>query len=148
LIFDWDGRKLTAGDWEDMSISLKFEPREGFLYCEASGEYSFEDACSMIRAVLVESAQHSSTKVLVDFLQMKGSPTMLERYSISEFLAREMVDHITELKRFPRLALLGKEPLVDPNRFGELVARNRGVQMKTVEQMEDAVKWLDREVES
>jgi hypothetical protein len=125
-----------------MSISLKFEPRAGFLYCAASGEYRFEDACSAIQEVLAESAQNDATKVLVDFLQMDGSPTMAERYTTSEFLAREMVDHITQLKRFPRLALLGKEPLVDPNRFGELVARNRGVQMKTVEQMEDAVSWL------
>jgi hypothetical protein len=125
-----------------MSISLRFEPREEFLHCEASGAYNFEDACVMLREVLAESAQHGATKVLVDCLEMGGNPTMVERYALAEFLAREMVDHIIELKRFPRLALLGKEPLVDPNRFGELVARSRGVQMKTVEQIEDAVKWL------
>jgi hypothetical protein len=129
-----------------MGISLRFEPREGFLYCEASGEYSFEDACWMIQEVLAESVQHGATKVLVDSLQLRGSPTAVERYAIAEFLAREMIDHITEVKRFPRLALLGKEPLVDSNRFGELVATNRGVRMKTVEQMEDAVKWLGQEV--
>jgi hypothetical protein len=121
-----------------MSISLKFEPHGGFLLCKASGEFNFEDACSMIQEVLAESGQRGATKVLVDCLQMGGSPTMVERYTLSEFLAREIV----ELKGFPRLAFLGKEPLVDPNRFGELVATNRGVRMKTVEQMEDALNWL------
>ena len=125
-----------------MSISLKSAPHDGFLYCQASGEYSFEDACLLLRDVLAKSAQHSATTVLVDCQQMGGRPTAVERYALSEFLAREMVDHILELKRFPRLALLGKQPLVDPNRFEELVATNRGVQMKTVEQMEDALNWL------
>jgi hypothetical protein len=121
-----------------MSISLKFELREEFLHCRASGEFSFEDACMVIQEVLAESAQRGALKVLVDCLRMGGSPTMVERYAMSEFLASKVV----ELKRFPRLAFLGKEPLVDPNRFGELVATNRGVQMKTVEQMEDALNWL------
>jgi hypothetical protein len=121
-----------------MSISVRFEPHQEFLHCKGGGEFCLKDACSMLREVLVESAERGATRVLVDCLMMGGSPTMLERYALAEFLAREMV----ELKSFPRLAFLGKEPLVDPNRFGELVARNRGVRMKTVEQMEDALSWL------
>src|SRR5215467_15027401 len=123
-----------------MSISGKFEPREEFLHCTASGEYSFEDGCSLIREVLAQSAQRGAIRVLVDGLQIVGSPSVVERYALAEFLAGEIV----ELERFPRLAFLGKEPLVDPNRFGELVATNRGVQIHTVEQMEDAVDWLRR----
>jgi hypothetical protein len=125
-----------------MNISLKFESREGFLYCESSGDYSFEGACSMIQEVLAESAQRGATKVLVDCLQMEGSPSRVERYALAEFLAEGVIDYIIAGKSFLRLAVLGREPLVDPTRFAELVATNRGVQTKTVEQMEDAVKWL------
>jgi hypothetical protein len=121
-----------------MGFLMKFETHEEFLYCKVSGEYSFEHLCSVVRKVLAEAGQRGANKVLVDGLQMWGSPTMAERYGLSEFLAREMV----EARIFPRLAFLGKEPLVDPNRFGEIVGTNRGVQMKTVEEMEDAVKWL------
>src|SRR5215472_13926610 len=99
-----------------MSISLKFVPHDGFLYCEASGEYGFEAACLLLREVLAKSAQQDAITVLVNFQRMGGRPTAVERYALSEFLAREMIDHIIELKRFPRMALLGKEPLVDPNR--------------------------------
>jgi hypothetical protein len=67
---------------------------------------------------------------------------MVDRYALAEFLAQEVVSYIIAGKILQRLAILGREPLVDPNRFGELVARNRGVQTKTVEQMEDAEKWL------
>ena len=133
-----------SGVWfgEDMGISFKFEPHEEFLHCKASGQFGFEDACLLIRDVLSESAQRGATKVLVDCLEMGGSPTVVERYGLAEYLAHELIDHISARKRFPRLAFLGKEPLVDPNRLGEIVATNSGVQMKTVERMEDALKWL------
>ena len=125
-----------------MSISMRFAPRDEFLYCQASGDYSFEDACLILRDVLAESAQRGAMKVLVDCLEMGGSPTALERYALSDFLAHGVVDRMSEWKRAPRFAFLGKPPLVDPNRFGELVATNRGVQMKTVNRMEDALNWL------
>ena len=112
------------------------------MHCKASGEFRFEDACFMIRDVLAESAQRHATKVLVDCLEMGGIPSALERYALADFLAHGVVDHMSEWKTAPRFAFLGKPPLVDPNRFGELVATNRGVQMKTVEEMEDAVRWL------
>jgi hypothetical protein len=126
----------------DMGISLKFEQREEFLYCTASGAYSFENGCSMIRDLLAELARRGASKVLVDCLEIEGSPSMVERYGLAEFMAREQVDHLSEGKGFPRLAVLAKEPLVDPNRFSQLAATNRGVQTKTVEEMEDAMKWL------
>ena len=125
-----------------MGISLWFEAKEEFLHCRASGVYSFEDGCLMFDEVVAESTQRGATRVLVDCLLIDGSPSMVERYGLAEFLAQEVVGSIIAGKIIPRLALLGREPLVDPNRFGELVATNRGVQMKKVEQMEDAVKWL------
>jgi hypothetical protein len=104
--------------------------------------YSFEDGCWMIHEVVAESTQRGASKVLVDCLLIVGSPTMVDRYALAEFLAQEVVGCIIAGKIVPHLAILGREPLVDPNRFAELVATNRGVQMKTVEQMEDALSWL------
>jgi len=124
-----------------MGILLKFEAKEDFLYCWASGAYSFEDGCSMIRELLAESAQHGATRVLVDCMQIEGSPSKVERYELAEFMAHELSDLLSGWKSSPRFAVLGKEPLVDQNRFSELVATNRGVQTKTVEQIEDALKW-------
>ena len=125
-----------------IGISLGFEAEDGFLHCRASGVYSFEDGCWMIHEVVAESTERGVAKVLVDCLLIAGSPSMFDRYAMAEFLAQEVVGYIIAGKIIPRLAILGREPLVDPNRLGELVATNRGVQTKTVEQMEDAVKWL------
>jgi len=96
----------------------------------------------MIHEVVAESTERGASKVLVDCLLIAGGPSMFDRYALAEFLAQEVVGCIIAGKIIPRLAIVGREPLVDPNRFGELVARNRGVQTKTVEEMEDAVNWL------
>ena len=127
-----------------IGISLGFEAEEEFLRCRACGEFSFEDACMVIDRVLAESTERGATRVLVDCLLIAGSPSMFDRYALAEFLAQEVVGYIIAGKIVPRLAILGREPFVDPNRFGELVARNRGVQTKSVEEMEAAVSWLGR----
>jgi hypothetical protein len=96
----------------------------------------------MFHDIFAASAERSASKVLVDCLEIGGTPTTVDRYEFAEFIACEVVGYINERKGFPRLAIVGKEPLVDPSRFGELVARNRGVTIKVVERMEEALEWL------
>ena len=121
---------------------MGFEAKEEFLHCRAKGVYSFEDGCWMIHEVVEESIQRGASRVLVDCMLIVGSPTMADRYALAEFLAQEVFACIIAGKIVPRLAVLGREPLVDPNRLGELVARNRGVQTKVLEEMEEAERWL------
>jgi hypothetical protein len=125
-----------------MAISLKLDSNGDFLHCKGSGQFALKDACSMFHDIFAAAAERSASKVLVDCLEIEGNPTMVDRYEFAEFIARESVGYINERKGFPGLAIVGKEPLVDPNRFGELVARNRGVAIKVVEQMEEALEWL------
>src|SRR5215469_10167828 len=110
---------MKVNSWGGMGISLRFEAKEEFLHCRASGAYSFEEGCLMIDEVVAESTQRGATTVLVDCLLIEGSPRMVERYGLAEFLAQEMVGYIIAGKIFPRLAILGREPLVDPNRLGD-----------------------------
>ncbi len=35
-----------------------------------------------------------------------------------------------------------KEPVLDPQRFGETVALNRGMNVRTFDNLEDALAWL------
>ena len=41
------------------------------------------------------------------------------------------------------LAYVGTEPLFDHDRFGQTVATNRGAHIKSVENVDDALSWLD-----
>src|SRR5262249_2625529 len=118
-----------------------------FLLVNMSGEFTLNDACSAFREVLATSAQHGATRVLFNCLQMWGNIPTAERYALGDFAARELISFISQRNVSPRLVVLAAEPLLDPNRFAELVARNRGVEIKIVERMEEGLKWLGVERE-
>jgi hypothetical protein len=42
-----------------------------------------------------------------------------------------------------RMAIVGSEPLIDRERFGEIVARNRGVPLKVTTDLDEALRWLE-----
>jgi len=42
-----------------------------------------------------------------------------------------------------RVAIVGVEPLVDRDRFGQTVAQNRGLPVKITTRMEEALSWLE-----
>jgi hypothetical protein len=41
------------------------------------------------------------------------------------------------------VAIVGVEPLVDRDRFGQTVAQNRGLPVKITTRLEEALSWLD-----
>lgn len=43
---------------------------------------------------------------------------------------------------FLRVALVGSEPLIDPERFGAVVANNRGLPVKATTDFEEALRFL------
>jgi SOS response regulatory protein OraA/RecX len=41
-----------------------------------------------------------------------------------------------------QVAVYGRRPLIDPERFAETVAVNRGAKVKVSEQLDEALAWL------
>ena len=71
---------------------------------------------------------------------MKGSPpTTFERFEIGEaFVAMQR-----SKKERIICAFVGKEPMVDPERFAETVVVNRGGLLAVFTDISDAKKWLE-----
>ena len=44
--------------------------------------------------------------------------------------------------RHPKFAYALKSPVLDAERFGEIVARNRGMKVKAFESVQEAMDWL------
>lgn len=77
---------------------------------------------------------------LLDVRDTKGPPpTVMERYEQGVYLAER--NHLRIW-----LTLVGHEPLVDPGRFGETVAKNRGGLGKVFTDMDKAITWIQDEV--
>jgi len=125
-----------------MLISLQLEPHPGYLLALLAGVFTLDEAEAVSLRFLQASAEHHLPNVLVDVRQVLGQPTVAERYAYSEFVAIEVLSLAAGGGPVMRLAYVGYAPLMDPNRFGVMVARNRGVQVTVTEDVNEALQWL------
>jgi hypothetical protein len=128
---------------EKMSILQEMHFELGLLNVVARGEFSLEEAKRAFLEMLGAVAQYRAEKVLFDGRNLKGKPEDLERFYYGAFAADQIITLANEHRmRAPRFAYVIHEPLRDPQNFGETVARNRGMIVKTFETPEEAFKWL------
>ena len=116
--------------------------QSGLLNVDASGEFSLEDAKQAFVVMLEAITLYKAEKILFDGRNVKGKPKDSERFQYAEFVARETRRFVVEHKIHPRFAYVMHQPLRDPERYGETVAVNRGMNVRTFEIQEDAIEWL------
>lgn len=119
-----------------MAIGMETEVRGERLGVRCRGEYSLDAALDAYRRVFEAAASTGLRQVLVDVRDVEGEPTTMDRFALAEFV----VAHGRGL----RVAILGREPLIDPERFGETVVQNRGAGGRAFTVLEEALAWLAR----
>ena len=130
-----------AGD--KMDIIIEMRPESGCLHASAMGEFSLAEAKRTFLEMLEAVARHQVKKVLFDGRRLTGDPETLERFYYGKFAADAVLQFggrgVAPAIQF---AYVLKEPVLDPERFGETVAVNRGMLVKTFDNLEDALGWL------
>lgn len=126
-----------------MNLTFKVFAASNLLRVEVTGDFSRSDALETIDPTLEVLIQHSLKKVLVDIRQVKGNPSTMDRYAFSVSLA-EKLNKACRVGADPRtrFGFVGNEPMVEKGRFGETVAVNRGLNLKVMENMDEALQWL------
>jgi hypothetical protein len=118
-------------------VDVSVLPAHVLLVC--TGKYSRAEAFRISDLAYREATKADRRNVLVDVRQVNGRlPTLFDRFEIGVRLASL---HFEQLPRV-RLALLGDEPMIHPERFGEIVARNRGADTRAFTEELEALKWL------
>jgi len=124
-------------------MELKIRSESDLLNVVATGTFSLEEAKRTFLQMLEASALHKSKKLLFDGRELIGEPGLMERFYYGEFAARTVTEFL--LRQVPtatRFAYVLIEPVRDPERFGETVALNRGMDVKTFLSPEEALDWL------
>jgi len=107
------------------------------------GEFSLEEAKRTFLELLEAVARHQVKKVLFDGRRLTGDPDTLERFYYGKFAADAVLQFKDRgVSPSTQFAYVLKEPVLDPQRFGETVAVNRGMLVKTFDNLEDALGWL------
>ena len=126
-----------------MEVAFTTRADEGLLYATLSGAFSLEEAQRTFLQILASLEQHKLRKVVVDGRPVTGEPSPAERYLYGEFVANEVSQQCTRMKgNHPQFAYLLIPPVGDPQRLGETAAVNRGMFVKTFENLDDALQWL------
>jgi hypothetical protein len=135
----------TERHWETVTMSMSIKVRNDLelLLVVATGHFSIEDARKTFLQILEAVERYQSMKVLFDATELVGEPTTIERFYYGDFAASEVKKLVYRHGcSAPRFAYVLKPPVLDPQRFGENVAVNRGMIVRTFESMEDALAWL------
>jgi hypothetical protein len=110
-----------------------------YLELGCTGLYSRAEALRVGEEAYREAARSNRSAVLVDVREVTGRvPTILDRFEMGMRIAK----HYLESDPRTRLAVLGHEPMIHPERFGELVARNRGADARVFTDEAEALAWV------
>ena len=130
-----------AGD--KMSMLLEIRPESGLLKVDAKGKFSLKEAKRTFLEMLEAVALHKTKKVYFDGRKLIGKPEIMERFYYGEFAAVTVWDFAEQgVSRSTKFAYVLREPVLDPRRFGETVAVNRGMVVRAFDNPEDALQWL------
>jgi DNA-binding response OmpR family regulator len=137
--------KRTSTGKADASQSATNTDPDHFVFQEGqhavfrpSGDVTFDQVVELVRAAIAAARRHHVRDLLVDTTGLTGfpSPDTFER-----FLAA--VEWADEAKGGVRLAMVAAAEMIDPHKFGVIVARNRGLVSNVFTTEHDARAWIE-----
>lgn len=126
-----------------MGLQYKVESRKNYLLMSCKGVCEASMAGDFTNQIVNACQTYQPTKFLIDLRKLRGDMNTLERFNLSVLAAKKYFIETTR-GRIPkcRFALVGKRPLLDPDKFGESVAVNRGLNTHTFSDVKKAIAWL------
>jgi len=112
------------------------------LYATIHGTFRLDEAKLTYQSLVDRCVADAISVMLMDCRALEGEPTTQERYDFGAFVALANEKAAGGETGSLRIALVGRLPLIDPLRFGEVVARNRGAAVKATTELEEAIAWL------
>lgn len=122
-----------------MAIETHYEILTPYLYHYFKGSYEFEEMKKAFEETFDLARNKELKKILVNAMEVFGKPpTTLERFNIGEYVA----ELCRQFGKPVQIAVAAEIPIVDTERFGEIVARNRGANGRAFTDLNEAKAWL------
>jgi len=122
-----------------VSIEFRATTLADHVRIEMSGPFALEAILALCDRCFTYAAEAARDAMLVDARGVTApEPTMAERYEWAVRIAELQARNNPRI----RVALLGREPLIHPERFGEIVAARHGAVARTFTEEDLALGWL------
>ena len=118
-----------------MPEKLDIKVLEGILWASVSGRFSLENAETFLLEILRRARSEGINKILIDARGITTEISTIARFEFGNYLAAQNPYQTL-------IAIVGSENAVWPDRFLENVLVNRGVDVKVVTEIKEALKWL------
>jgi hypothetical protein len=117
-----------------MSVQIQIEEMPGYLAVSFTG--SINEAWRKFALIAGHCKRANKNKLLLDFTETYGDLSLVDRYVLGDKA------EIFMLFKLVKVAAVGRPEQFDSRGFGEVVARNRWVSVRTFTNVEDAKSWL------
>lgn len=117
-----------------------FEESSDCAFFRPVGETALQEATRLVTQAITFAREHQVQRLLVNLIGLTGyaSPTLAERY----FISREWA---TAARGRLRVAIVVPLEIIDPEKFGIVVARNVGMDADVFTTESEALPWLRSE---
>ncbi len=114
--------------------TLEIAEQDGYVAVRFVGEFSVESFQRQAEAAVGACRKSGGKKLFVDSTCFDVSPSVTERY--------ELAMHAAKISAGLKVALLLTPTFLDPNKFGIMVAQNRGLVVEAFTERAKAIAWL------
>jgi len=118
-----------------MSVQFQFEEMPDYLSVRVTGEGTADEVWRQYDSIAEHCNRANKNKLLVDYTEAYGEISLWDRYFLGE---KAQIFAYHRIK----VAAVDRADQRDPQRFGEMVAQNRGVNQRSFPNTEDALEWL------
>jgi hypothetical protein len=120
----------------EMSIQLQIEEMPDYLVARFNGAGKAEEVWRQYKLIAERCNRANKNKLLLDFTEAYVEASLADKYILGE--QAQIFARYDVIKS----AAVARPEQVDPERFGEMVARNRLVNARVFTNAEDALEWL------
>lgn len=131
-----------------MGMEVSFEYKNEVLTVLVTGTFELEAANRCADQTLEAAIHFHAPMALIDCQNLQGSFSIRDRFSHIDHLS-EIILNAQSNNRLGtfHFAYFANPTILDPHRFGETVARNRGINIFVTELRSEAIEWLDMNAE-
>ena len=123
-------------------LKYSFVVKDNYLSVTVSEHFSLSNAKKMITDAFELLLDKKFSKLFLDIYKVKRYVKTLDRYYIGEFAALESQKYLRKGLERIDVSIYGIEPIIDPERFDEIVARNLGLNIKATTNKNEAFQFL------
>ena len=116
-------------------MNVVFAEHEGYLEAILWDTTSFSDLKVQLFEVLALCMDRKPSRLLLNMTSVNGAWSTLDRFEMGT-MGGQLAPHVG------RIAALAQNSLIDPQKFGVQVARNRGLTVDVFYDRERALAWL------